>query len=115
MISGIVDYRISMIVDDQTALLVKRRVAHMVLGASGRRASKLVRPPRAGGCQTSRAIAHIRIVVAPLGWMIAEVGGQLARDSVELRLEAAVEHVADHRHAGRPLRHASEVDMAELG
>jgi hypothetical protein len=36
-------------------------------------------------------------------------------EGVEFGLELHVEHVADHRHARRPLRHSAEIGMAKLG
>jgi hypothetical protein len=38
----------------------------------------------------------------------------VATQCVELGLELRVEHVADHRHSRRPLRHAAEIWVTEL-
>jgi hypothetical protein len=43
------------------------------------------------------------------------MGRDVAAECVQLGLELRVEHVADHRHARRPLRHPAEVGVAELG
>src|SRR5674476_245190 len=39
---------------------------------------------------------------------------EVAAERIELGLELCVEHVADHRHARRPLRHPAEIGVAEL-
>ena len=39
---------------------------------------------------------------------------RVACDGAELCPEAVVEHVADHGHTGRPLRHSAELSMTEL-
>ncbi|MHB2267985.1 hypothetical protein [Aliihoeflea sp. PC F10.4] len=46
--------------------------------------------------------------------MIAKAIGEAAGNGAEFGFEAVVEHVADHGHSRRPLRHAAELGMAEL-
>ncbi len=43
------------------------------------------------------------------------MGRDVGAQRVQLGLELRVEHVANHRHARRPLRHPAEVGVAELG
>jgi hypothetical protein len=43
------------------------------------------------------------------------MGRKIAAERVQLGLELRVEHIANHRHARRPLRHSPEIGMAELG
>jgi hypothetical protein len=45
----------------------------------------------------------------------SEVGRYVAAERVQLGLELRVEHIANHRHARRPLRHSAEIGVAELG
>ena len=43
------------------------------------------------------------------------MGRDVAAQRIQLGLKLRVEHVADHRHARRPLRHPAEFGMTELG
>lgn len=54
-------------------------------------------------------------IISPVLRGCSQVPRQFTRNGIELCFKAVVEHVADHGHAGRPLRRPAEVGMAEVG
>ncbi len=94
-------------------------------GAPSRRRRREAGPRHAGAMRpcAERSLGSSRALPLPLssGWpgrlvpALPDLRGQIGAGRRDLGLQTGVEHVADLQHAARPLAHAAEFGVAELG